>query len=204
VRSHEYVFLLAKRPHYFYDAEAVREGATGESGLRNLQSAGALRRGRAQRSVWSLPTQRYHQAHFATFPERLVEPCILAGTSAGGCCPQCGRSWRRRVCTRYVNPGNRKSNGPRSLERRHESPGFRRRMVRLVEGEAWHPDCQCGVGSVPATVLDTFAGSGTTLAVAHRLGRRSIGIELSADYIELARRRLGAELHIDKEGKRDG
>jgi site-specific DNA-methyltransferase (adenine-specific) len=40
-------------------------------------------------------------------------------------------------------------------------------------------------------VLDAFAGSGTTLAVAQRLGRRSIGIELSADYIELARRRLG-------------
>ena len=39
--------------------------------------------------------------------------------------PGCGRAWRRHVCTRYTNPGNRLSNGPRSLERRHESPGFR-------------------------------------------------------------------------------
>jgi DNA modification methylase len=191
VRSHEYLFLLSKQPRYFYDAEAVREGTASNNRSDNPQPESALRRGRAQRSVWTLPTQRYHEAHFATFPERLVEPCILAGTSAAGCCPECGRAWQRHLCARYINPGNRSSNGPRSLERRHESPGFRKRLVRLVEGEAWRPDCLCGADPVPATVLDTFAGSGTTLAVAQRLGRRSIGIELSADYIELARRRLG-------------
>jgi DNA modification methylase len=191
VRSHEYLFLLSKQPRYFYDAEAVREAAAGERGLNHRLPDPALRHGRAQRSVWTLPTQRYHEAHFATFPERLVEPCILAGTSAAGCCPECGRAWQRHVCTRYANPGNRISNGPRSLERRQESPGFRKRLVRRVEGEVWRPGCRCGADPVPATVLDTFAGSGTTLAVARRLGRRSIGIELSADYIELARRRLG-------------
>lgn len=191
VRSHEYLFLLASQPRYFYDAEAVREASAGESRINQPAPAGAVRRGRAQRSVWTLPTQRYHDAHFATFPERLVEPCILAGTSAAGCCPRCGRAWQRQVCTRYANPGNRRSNGPRSLNRRHESPGFRKRLVRLVEGEAWRPDCSCNVDPIPATVIDPFAGSATTLAVARRLGRRSIGIELSTVYIELARRRLG-------------
>src|SRR5712691_2391184 len=133
VRAHEYLFLLSKQPRYFYDVEAVREATAGDRHADHPLFQAGLRRGRAQRSVWTLHTQRYPEAHFATFPERLVEPCILAGTSAAGCCSECGRAWQRHVCTRYANPGNRISNGPRSLERRHESPVFRRRLVRLVE-----------------------------------------------------------------------
>ncbi len=191
VRAHEYVFLLSKEPRYFYDAEAVREIAyVGTTDERTNAREAAIRRGHAQRSVWSIPTQRYHKAHFATFPERLVEPCILAGTSAAGCCPTCGRAWERTICVRYANPGNRSSNGPRSMERRDQSPGFTKRLIRLVEGEVWQPACSCSQPRVPATVLDPFAGSGTTLAVARRLGRRAIGIELNHDYVEMARERV--------------
>jgi DNA modification methylase len=190
VRAHEYLFLFSKEPRYFYDTEAVRELTEGATSKETRARDTTVRRGHAQRSVWSIPTQRYHQAHFATFPERLVEPCVLAATSAAGCCPVCGAAWQRHVCVRYANPGNRISNGPRSSERRSESPGFARRLLRLVEGEAWQPGCSCGRPRVPATVLDPFAGSGTTLAVARRLGRRAIGIELSADYVNLARDRV--------------
>jgi len=191
VRAHEYLFLLSKEPRYFYDTEAVREvGVATDRGTR--ARVAAIRRGHAQRSVWSIPTQRYHQAHFATFPERLVEPCILAGTSAAGCCPHCGRAWQRRVCVRYANPGNRSSNGPRSTERRYESAGFRKRLIRVVGDQVWQPGCDCGQQRIPATVLDPFAGSGTTLAVARRLGRRGIGIELNASYVDLARERVRA------------
>src|SRR5258708_20595049 len=87
VRAHEYLFLLSKEARYFYDAEAVREvESTDTEDIRTRARDTAIRRGRAQRSVWTIPTQRYEKAHFATFPERLVEPCILAGTSAGGRC----------------------------------------------------------------------------------------------------------------------
>jgi DNA modification methylase len=82
--------------------------------------------GRNRRSIWTIPTQPFPEAHFATFPEALVEPCILAGSAEGD------------------------------------------------------------------VVLDPFAGSGTVAVVAHRLRRRSVGIELSPGYLEIAQRRIGA------------
>jgi DNA modification methylase len=69
-RSHEYLFLLAKNDTYYYDYEAVRENA-GAGGRKN------------RRSVWNIRTEAYRGAHFATFPEGLVRPCMLAGTRKG-------------------------------------------------------------------------------------------------------------------------
>jgi DNA modification methylase len=69
-KAHEYLFLLAKSERYFYDAQASGYG-NGANGTRN------------RRSVWTIATQPYPEAHFATFPEALVEPCILAGSRVG-------------------------------------------------------------------------------------------------------------------------
>jgi DNA modification methylase len=83
-KSHEYLFLLSKSEKYFFDAEAVKEPhSTIEGTFRN------------KRSVWSIPTKPFKGAHFATMPAELVEPCVLAGTSAKGHCPICGLRWRR-------------------------------------------------------------------------------------------------------------
>jgi len=65
-REHEYLFLLTKSEKYYYDWEAIRE-----------------RNGRSKRSVWSVNTQGFMGAHFATFPPKLIEPCILASTRPG-------------------------------------------------------------------------------------------------------------------------
>ena len=62
-KSHEYIFLLSKSPKYYYDYENVRES-----------------NGRNRRTVWSIPTEPFLGAHFATFPPKLVEPCVLAGS----------------------------------------------------------------------------------------------------------------------------
>jgi DNA modification methylase len=159
-KAHEYLFLLAKQPRYYYDAEAIKEPAGGWNGsnfddardleirpttgrkpreskkrgefngktnaLPGREAFRAITETRNRRDVWTIPTQPYRGAHFATFPEKLVEPCILAGSPVNG------------------------------------------------------------------LILDPFCGSGTTGAVARRLGREFIGIDMSMKYLKLASERIGA------------
>lgn len=100
-KSHEYVFLLSKSATYYYDAEAIREEATWERwgdqtvvkpqpgtaswiGNRTTDDLRAGRDTRNKRSVWTIATAPFPEAHFATFPPDLVKPCILAGCPEGG------------------------------------------------------------------------------------------------------------------------
>ncbi len=69
--AHEYVFLLTKNERYYYDYQAILEPAASGKGYRN------------KRSVWTVNTEPYPEAHFATFPPALVLPCILAGSKPG-------------------------------------------------------------------------------------------------------------------------
>jgi DNA modification methylase len=142
--------------------------------------------GHNRRTVWTIATAPYRGAHFATFPPALVEPCIRAGTSERGCCARCGAPWQRETSVFYRNPGRRTTNGPRSLGRRHETAGFSLRLEKQVTTVGWRPTCACSDGEpIPCTVLDPFAGSGTTLIVARKLGRYAVGIELKPEYESL-------------------
>lgn len=67
-RSHEYVFLFSKSERYYYSADSVQEPALGNGGQKN------------RRSVWNINTEGFSGAHFAVFPPKLVEICVLAGT----------------------------------------------------------------------------------------------------------------------------
>ena len=118
-KSHEYLFLLSKSQRYYYDAEAIKEDQAKPTGSISVKSfkyvsensdpkgggyrgdgglAGRVNTGlRNKRTVWTIPTKPYKEAHFATFPEKLIEPCILAGTSERGYCPECGKPWVRQV-----------------------------------------------------------------------------------------------------------
>jgi DNA modification methylase len=99
-KAHEYLFLLSKRASYYYDAEAISEGqvSNGFGGFSNKSTLKSVRLDashkpslvnaendgmRNKRSVWHIATQPYPEAHFATFPEALIEPCILAGSRVG-------------------------------------------------------------------------------------------------------------------------
>lgn len=179
-KSHEYIFLLSKKPHYYFDYEAIQEPAVGKYGddttikfggnkygdnedshfqtysgntwkpkHKNLmydgQAPNTMHKRRAEglpdeeytvrnkRDVWSITTKAVKEAHFATYPEELVEPCVKAGSRVGG------------------------------------------------------------------VVLDPFFGSGTTGKVAEQLNREYIGIDLNPEYIEIAKKRT-SNLQMSLEG----
>lgn len=71
-RAHEYVFLFSKSPNYRYNGDDIMEKCNGSGHLRN------------RRSVWSINTEPFADAHFAVFPPALVSPCVLAGSDEGG------------------------------------------------------------------------------------------------------------------------
>lgn len=144
-KCYEHIFLLAKSRNYYFDYKAIQEplkdvskarykrgrsangkyvGTQGISGEKE-NSLDFDQQFRRKRDVWEVSTNTYRMdEHFAMFPEKLIEPCILAGSAVGG------------------------------------------------------------------VVLDPFFGSGTTGAVAKRLGREFVGIDLNARYLEKAQMRI--------------
>ncbi len=221
-KAHEYLLLFTRQERYFYDADVIREphrtpldararkqGVNpmgGQAALRprgNMEAAPAERYyasgGRNARSVWEIPTEPFAGAHFATFPAALVEPCIRAGTSEGGCCPACGAPWHRIMGDREVAGGRssgniRRTPGSARIDgASHVGRGFPWwPTTRVTTG--WQASCGCDAGEpAPCTVLDPFAGAGTTGLVAARLGRRFIGIEINPAYADLAAERIRAD-----------
>jgi len=103
-KAHEYIFLMSKSPRYYYDQDAISEPVQHPKLLHkskkktpeqidayfgnapsNLGRCGTSKDGkRNRRSVWAVATKPFSEAHFATFPPDLIEPCILAGCPSGG------------------------------------------------------------------------------------------------------------------------
>jgi len=217
-RSHEHIFLLAKSQRYFYDHIAVQEdcvngdpasprGSRGvigslNEGLRKQDTLGRqplLKRNR--RDTWVIPTQAFPDSHFAVFPESLVEPCILAGTSQAGCCPKCGTPWERVYERMSVSRDELPTTHPDYRPNRYDHkkagdaqcPGPGQRFSENTT-LAWHPSCSCGLGPIPCTTLDPFGGSGTVAKASRDLGRESVYIDLNPDYVRMAIDRVGTSL----------
>jgi len=209
-RAHEYVFLLAKSPRYYYDNEAVKESSACDKwpGIGpqhgNVRDRGELYEPMAshptrnRRDVWTVATQPFPGAHFATMPPSLVEPCIMAGTSERGCCPKCGAPWER-----IIERGLTAHDGDTDTAYQEGSSAHRLAMLRQAARErgeeytngartiGWRPTCRCEAGDpVPCTVLDPFSGAGTVGLVADRLGRNYVGCDISHTYNIMARKRI--------------
>lgn len=212
--AHEHIFLLSPSKQYFYDHEAIKEelkhpGASGMGFGGNKKNGGATYSGNEYdaasthggniRNVWHTSPKPYPDAHFAVYPPNLIRPCILAGTSERGCCPECGAAYKR-VTDRKPTEWDGSEYGERRVEETGGvlSGGTENSTLGSNQGHGvadyetvgWEPTCDHDEDPVPCTVLDPFAGSGTTLAVAKQLGRDGIGIDLNPDYCEMARERI--------------
>jgi DNA modification methylase len=153
--------------------------------------------GRNKRDVWTVNTHPYPDAHFATFPPKLITPCILAGTSEQGCCVRCGAPWKRITeTTRTFESGSGKSGRmptgkrPDGMCNGGETLDVRRGPVTHVNTMGWEPTCKCGADTEPCIVLDCFNGSGTSGVVALQYGRNYIGIDINAKYLDMTIARL--------------
>lgn len=219
-KSHEYIFLLSKSEKYFFDNEAIKEpsitwnpdakpqklditnikgnmsdrGVTRTpEGLNMKSQSEKTKQTRNKRDVWSVPVRPFKDAHFATFPTTLIEPCVLAGTSAHGVCASCGKPFER-IMIKGETPERKtrdKTLGAypdRKTTTRLNSVG----MVAIAKTEGgWQKMCACESNErLPAIVLDPFFGAGTTGLVAQSLKRDWVGCELNPIYAEMALKRI--------------
>lgn len=141
-------------------------------------------------------------AHFAAFPPGVVEPLILAGTSAKGVCPKCGSPQRRIIESKPALAADGKTclkcgkNHGKPKGKTHDQDGAQdSHMADYLANDVfvcvdrvtigWEASCNCNAGEpVPAVIMDPFVGSGTTLEVATALGRDGLGIDISQTYLD--------------------
>ena len=151
------------------------------------------------RDVWTIAGAGLKEAHFAAFPVKLVEICLKAGTPEIGVCASCGTPWKRIIKKTF------KIQDDVSPEKAKRPPSDDRRDGGYVRGKTdvqtlgWQPACKCkDTARRPAVVLDPFGGSGTVGAVAEKLNRDSILIELHPEYVNMSRVRVGLFCEISR------
>ncbi len=155
--------------------------------------------GRNKRTVWTIPTSSYSQAHFATFPEALIQIPIQAG------CPEevCSKCRKPREPIFEPSPEYDALLGKSWTEDTDEDQtlraeiGFQARTktasVTADYIKTGLTDCGCGAPFSAGIVLDPFMGAGTTALTALKLGRSFVGIELNPKYVQMAEDRLREE-----------
>ncbi len=140
--------------------------------------------GRNKRTVWTIPTQAEPEAHFATFPDKLVEPMIKAGCPEF-VCKKCGMA-RERIIEqeKIVDPKisqYRKDLAIAGMGRGHWGLDNFENTKKTFKG---YSDCGCNAGWRPGIAIDPFCGTATVCKVAAQLGRDYIGIDLKEEYVK--------------------
>ena len=153
------------------------------------QPVGNPQHGRHKRCVWRLPTKPFPEAHFAVYPEELLETPIKAGCPEF-VCKKCGRP-REKIYKPTGKLMGKAEYSNKTGEHIQVSPTSSLFTRKVKETQiAGYTSCKCKKGFEPGIVLDPFIGSGTTALVALKLNRRFIGIEVKQKYIDMALKRI--------------
>jgi len=221
-KSHEYIFLLSKNAHYYFDQESIKVESSQSTEIRNKNKFNGAFKGQFKgtpnekrwqegrpidepkfsidgksnkRSVWTVTTKPYSEAHFATYPHDLIIPCIQAGCPEK-VCASCGEPYVRGIESTRLKRNELSKNDPRYRPNTYEG------TYKNINGKAdagytqtkdlgLQKQCQCEINETKSgTVLDPFGGSGTTAQVAAQLNRNAILCELNPEYIKIANQRL--------------
>jgi hypothetical protein len=194
--------LATRKPVQHPDAWATRAGTKLEADGGNRATLGqydsSLSSGAPLLDYWEIPPTGYAGAHYAVYPADLVVPLVKA-MCPEKVCRTCGEPSRRITEATYSHDASH-ANGKFDGETYGENapdlvqPGPQGmqygRATKHIDTLGW-TDCGHGRDWRPGLVLDPFAGSGTTLLVAHGHGYDSIGIDLDSRNLELARERVG-------------
>jgi DNA modification methylase len=161
----------------------ARGNAINESGMRN------------KRSVWTVATAQTKEAHFATFPEKLIEPPVLAGSSPQAC-PHCGAPWKRKKVKVADRPSRfihlEVINGALNSIKNEGSVKSYDKSYRIEQKPIGRiPTCKCknNDGSGKCHIIDPFGGLGTTMKVALENNRECTSIDINPEYTKINKRR---------------
>jgi len=208
--GYEVIYMFSLNKQYYFDLDAVREPHKEISKERikhpfnphedhptvKTNEEGDMERfcnpkGKNPGDVWDITTKPFPEAHFAVYPPELCEKPIKAGCPKK-VCAECGKPWEREVEREHrgETPVGHKEDigGMGQSDLRWEGP-------REAEFKGWKPTCNCNTEKTEkGIVLDPFAGAGTTCLAARKHNRNYIGIEISEEYVEMARNRIRKEI----------
>ena len=210
--SWEHLFFFSKSRKYYFDLDAVRVPhkqsraqaerdftRTMQGRYSSVHSSYILNhhKGKNPDDLWTISLRPFKGAHFAVFPEQLIERPILAGCPSR-VCKKCGIPKLQRVEAVNPNTFNIKARDIKEGGIKHSDRKASKKEINNSNEKDYVSDlriktifeCKCNAGFIPGVVLDPFMGSGTTAVVARRLGRNFLGIELNPDYVRIARKRL--------------
>lgn len=215
----EYIFFFVKSKKYWFEQQfepyaevTLKETSYNGKSKKDYENALAqnpsdtkrrvinsidVDRGRNKRAVWAVNTANFKGAHFAVFPEKLIEPMIRAGCPFE-ICDECGyafeRDFQHKSLERYELPKTDSRYRPARYHGENSWQHGKQGMRYCQVTDNGIKRCDCNASTSPGTVLDPFSGSGTVAVVARKLDRHYIGCDLNPDYVKISENRLAEVL----------